>query len=952
HYNSGIGRVECFWVNPNDSNHIYMGSRSGGLWKTTNGGATWKNTTDQLVASGVNSITASPTNPDSVLINVRNAQNGTSHGIYFSNDGGETWAATAFNPTNLNWGGLGSGNQVNKVIFHPRQSNRVYIGTNTGLYVSNNGLKNWLQVESSFYVTDIEFHPTDDNIVYINNNRRTTNRAEVHYSEDGGFTFETTTITGNDQELFIASSADAPNYVWVASTKGIWVSKDRAKTFDFVKNPDESCRGFAVSDVNFRKLIYGYVDLHYSSNGGTIINKVTNWNNTRPGHNYVHADLRTAECVNGVFYVGTDGYLAKSSNGTHWTRISHGTAIRENYNVGVSQSNWQLHMLGSQDNGTSILNPQGWVEFNGGDGMEALVKPLNDDYMIGSWQYGTRNLTINGGLNRQTLSAPESGEGYWIAPMQYDPNNGNKIYHFMTKVYASNNFGSSWQEINPKSIGGKIMFADIAQSNSAYVAFSQGSTLVISTDSGNTHTGVIGLPGYSITDIAFAPNDHETIVVTYNRFIKDGQKVYITHNAGKTWTNISYNLQDMPINSVVIDHQTPANIYLGAEIGVYVMNMEETEWQLFGKGLPNTSVRDMEIQFASNTLKAATWGRGLWEIPLRNRSNYPRIEYIYNEHTPNDVSPKVGIPQAVRARITGNVEAAFVIYNLNGTLLGDTLTMTKGNDNWWVTNAPIPGAKQLHDIVRFKVLAVNKGDTTISHMLTYQARVGEYCLATGTTATTQDYIVKVELNGFKHESQQEYYSYQNNSFIPLKTNTHYELEVTMNYAFQNDHVAAWIDFDKDLEFEVEELVEMSDLNSNHYSKGRFYVPSGLTIGDTLRMRVRSQYFNAQPNPCGQDAGEVEDFTVVVEQGPTDGIPVVKMPSISISPNPANGQFTVNLQKGVGYGNLKVIAASGQIVYNQKVTSHKMQVELQQPKGIYFIQVESNGKIVSDKVVIE
>ena len=77
-YNPGIGRVEAFWVNPNNSDHIYLGSRSGGFWKTTDGGSTWMNTTDQLIASGVNTIAVSPTNPDSVWINVRNGGNARS----------------------------------------------------------------------------------------------------------------------------------------------------------------------------------------------------------------------------------------------------------------------------------------------------------------------------------------------------------------------------------------------------------------------------------------------------------------------------------------------------------------------------------------------------------------------------------------------------------------------------------------------------------------------------------------------------------------------------------------------------------------------------------------------------------------------------------------------------------------------------------------------------------
>ena len=96
-------------------NRIYLGSRSGGFWKTIDGGNTWVNTTDFLFAAGVNTIAVSPENPNHVLINVRNSNNGVTHGIYKSTDAGETWSITNFNPDNLSWGGLGTYNSIYKI---------------------------------------------------------------------------------------------------------------------------------------------------------------------------------------------------------------------------------------------------------------------------------------------------------------------------------------------------------------------------------------------------------------------------------------------------------------------------------------------------------------------------------------------------------------------------------------------------------------------------------------------------------------------------------------------------------------------------------------------------------------------------------------------------------------------------------------------------------------------
>ena len=127
HYAVGLGRVESYYADPNNDQHIYLGSRSGGFWKTTDGGSTWSGgSTDFLDASGVNTIAVSPTDPNALLINVRNAKNGTTHGIFRSTNGGDNWNLTNFSPTNLGWGGLGSNRQVYKIAYHPTITDLVF----------------------------------------------------------------------------------------------------------------------------------------------------------------------------------------------------------------------------------------------------------------------------------------------------------------------------------------------------------------------------------------------------------------------------------------------------------------------------------------------------------------------------------------------------------------------------------------------------------------------------------------------------------------------------------------------------------------------------------------------------------------------------------------------------------------------------------------------------------
>tara|TARA_R110002072_G_scaffold200416_6_gene358166 strand:- start:2437 stop:5253 length:2817 start_codon:yes stop_codon:yes gene_type:complete len=706
HYSPGIGRVESFWVNPNNSSHIFLGSRSGGFWKTINEGQSWKNTTDHLIASGVNTIAVSPFNPDSVLINVRNGGNNTSHGIYRSTDAGETWFPSNFTPDSLGWGGLGSSDQIYKIAYHPRIPNLVYVGTNNGFYKSIDNLQTWTKPLSSGRITDIEFHPSNDSIIYLVDVNNSNGNA-VSISDDFGDSFVSgpNFSSNGSAQLFIAVSPACDDCLYAASANGLWKSFNRGQNFKNMGNPNQSCRGFAVSDLDSSKMLYGYVDLLASTDGGTSFNQVSWWANSTPDPTYVHADLRTAESVNGVYYVGTDGYLAKSlDNGITWIRLNDGTGIREFYAVGLSQSQASTQMAGSQDNGTSILDETGWFEWNGGDGMEAIIQPLNDNWMIGSWQYGSRNRTTDAGQSRNGLSG--TGNAAWQAPLLLNPNEQMTVYHFDSQIHISSEFGDFFQPYGNPLIG-DILVAAIAENNSNLIIASRNSAIKLSDDGGLTWENIrSNLPNQSISDIAFDPQRDSTIIVSYRRYQNDGKKVFISHDLGNSWANITHNLNDMPIRSVVIDHSDSSYIYLGAEIGVYYKSMQSDNWKLYGQNLPNATVRDLEIQYGSNTLRAATWGRGLWETSLVGRSNHPCIISTTINDLPDLDHPKENVPQKVSSVISydGNLSEVKLQWSVSKPSLDQSIAMINISDSTWQSQTAIPNFP-FDSIIFFKVVA-------------------------------------------------------------------------------------------------------------------------------------------------------------------------------------------------------------------------------------------------------
>lgn len=965
HYAVGLGRVEDIYVNPNDTSNIYIGSRSGGFWKTTDDGATWiGGSTDFLVASGVNTIAVSPTNTDSILINVQNSNNQYSHGIYRSVDGGASWAISNFNPTNVGFGGLGSNFRVYRIAYHPDVPNLVFVGTNKGLYRSTDNLQTWTRIFNSGEFTQIEFHPTNPARVYTLDNRSSNNlRDYLLISSDTGNTYVQSSQIPNNSNSFgkLSLSAACPNCVYFCSGNGIWKSINEGQQFTFISNPAVGTGGFGVNDQDTSNMIIGTIDVFAANNGGQSFGQVTDWYLGSAFHGpgtfldkfqnstaYVHADMRLVRSMNGTFYITTDGYIAKSNdNGQNWRILSEGTPIRENYRLGTSQSNHYRTICGSQDNGTSIVREDGWLEFYGADGMEGLIHPLNDDWMIGSFQNGGRRRTTDGGFSQNSVTpSGQSGSGNadWLAPILYDPNNQMRVLNFSQSVRTSDDFGDNWSFTgSPTSFSGNIRHAAIAENNSDIVLVARNENIDKSTDGGQTFVSIRNnLPNQSIQDIAFDPRNDDNIVVVYARYQNDGQKVFRTTDGGASWLNITNNLGNMPIRSVVIDHSDSSNIYLGAEIGVYVMPWMGNNWALYNTDLPNTTIREMEINYGSNTVKAVTWGRGLWEFALKDRIDYPAIVRTRINDLPTIYTPKEGIDQFVTSVISydNQLSSVYTEWSANAPTFGNVIPMSNTSDSTWVSNTAIPNFP-IGTKMYFKVFAVGaNSDTTETYKFMYEVREFEYCLGAGSGGTGSDYISNMELNGVSNPSGLSFYADYTNILIDLFADSTYTLMIELGAAFAQDSGKAWIDYDGDATFEETEAIIMSTYDANRQAFGVFTVPTNLNVGDTVVMRLRNAY-NAIPDPCGVVAGEVEDYGIVLRSNLVNLEERGGLLPVSLFPNPSQGAFRIRFEDPQEWFEVRISDLSGKIVQQQRFVGQQTEdFQLDTPAGVYQVEVES------------
>ena len=965
HYSPGIGRVESFYVDPMNMNRIYIGSRSGGFWFTNDQGASWTNATDFMFATGVNTIAASPTNSDSVLINLRNPMQGTTHGLYRSTDGGATFSITPFNPNNLGWGGMGTSDQIRKIAYHPLVPDLIFICTNRGLFRSDDNLQSWTQPLNSGDIVDIEFHPTDPDILYLyDNSWNAWDPDAILRSTDRGVTYSNSASMPLNAHSrgYIEVSQSCPGCVYFASANGIWKSFDEGQNFDFMSAPNKNwIGGMAVSEYDTTQIIYGSVDLEASSDGGRTFAQCTWWTGgipTIPDTTYVHADLRTAENINGVFYVGTDGYLCNShDNGKTWHRLNDGTGIREFYRAGLSQSNWEVAVAGSQDNGSSVHLENGWNEWNGGDGMEGICLPLNDEWMLGSWQFGTRFRSKDKAQTWHGVGTPERGD--WIAPMALDPNHQMRVYHCTDTIYRSEVFGTGWQFVSAPGID-NIIHCVIAENNSNIMVISRGSTLLRSNDAGQSWVSISnGLPGHWISDIAFAPNDDQILVVTYERHQNDGQKVYISFDQGGSWTNITGSLGDMPIRSVAIDHTKAQNIYLGGEIGIYSKPMFSGSWSLYNPNLPNVSVRELEIQYATNIIRAITWGRGMWEYTLVGRNDHPNIWTTRITDPPTDVLPNEMDPQFVTSVISddGAISSAFVRWSVGSPTLDSVIVMSRTIDSTWVSVSPIPALQEGTDVY-FKVFAVgSSADTTETYKFHYETKPD--CMSFGNMGWSTG-VTLVDFGDIYNATgkTQPYTDYRDTDSTLVYLDSTYDLSVNVdtdgNYTIQ---AMAWIDWNNDSDFDDpgEEYVLGSAQNTadgpTSQSPLSITVPSNAAIGP-VKMRVSAKFASA-PTACETDFdGEVEDYALVVSPNSGMGLGRLFGRAGLISPNPSTGEFSIQFDVLQAKVHVLIYSQEGQVVSDETFSdTSEIPFDLDVASGIYYVVTEIDEKKEVFKLII-
>ena len=637
-HNSGLGRVNCIAFHPSDANQLFIGTPAGGMWKSSNGGTTWLPLTDMLPTLGVNGIVVDWSNSNRIYILTGDGDGGNmgSIGVLVSTDGGGTWAQTGNFPgvTDKSYHGC-------KLIQHPTAAGTLLAATTAGIFRTTDFGANWV-LEQAGDFTDIEMKPGDPTIMYA---ARRNSATPFYRSTNTGDTWSTAGITGvptNATRIAIGVSPNSSGYVYLlagpaTSTNnfvGIYRSLNSGLAFE-TKATTPNILGYAndgndashqtnydlcmeVSRTDVGIITTGGINLWYSAsfgNAGTMVRR-TQWYDDSPGE-YVHADIHNLAInpLNNRLYVCSDGGVSYSdNNGVNWTRLWASLSTMQFYHM-TGNADANLLVGGTQDNGTNYRksNTSVFHHIEGADGYSAIIDWASTNRVFMS-ENGGLNRTDDGGTTAYGIKAP-GADDCWPMLAQHPADDDTIFAGHCNGVFKSNNKGGagSWSNMGfyaPTELA-------IAPTNGRRLAGAWDWDIRKTDNGGTTWTALNTKPnfpnGSNVTDIAFDPTTSNGLIVTVGGTTA-GRKIFYSGNFGDNWTNISYNLPNAPATACAMD--VPGNIYIGTDVGVFVLKWGTTQWTPFYNFLPKTIVNDFIINEAAGLIRAATYGRGVWQTEL------------------------------------------------------------------------------------------------------------------------------------------------------------------------------------------------------------------------------------------------------------------------------------------------------------------------------------------------
>jgi photosystem II stability/assembly factor-like uncharacterized protein len=690
------GRISALdAVNESGRLTVYIGAASGGVWKSINGGTTFKPVFDKESVQSIGAVTVDPSNPKNVWVGTGEswARNSVSvgDGIYKSTDGGENWTSV----------GLKDSERISRILVDPKDGNTVYAcatghlwddNAERGVYKTTDGGKTWRRVLTGANPSTgcgmLAMSAQEPRTIYASTwdfrRQGWTFRSGgpgsgIFKSTDGGEKWTELTQANSKGlpekpygRIAVAVAPSKPQvvYAMIESKKSALFRSDDGgatwKTLDASQYMVWRPFYFAHLIVDPRdenKVFKPDGPLLVSVNGGKSFS-VTSEN----AHGDFH-DLWIDPANPNLVLAGDDGGFWRSTDGgTRWEHLMN-LPLSQYYHVSVDGADPYRVYGGLQDNSSWVGDssyPGGvtnsrWENMYGGDGFWVFEDPADPAYVYAEAQGGEI-----GRVNRFTHEVrsikpyAQYGEKKlrfnWNTPIHMSPNEKGTIYLGAQFLFRSRDHGQSWDRISPdlttndpekqrqEESGGVTIDNSAAEMHTTIYSISEspknGQVIWVGTDDGNvqlTRDGaktwtnlvgnVAGVPKSSwVSWVEASRFDEGTAYVAFDRHTYGDMKPYLykTSDYGKTWTPLPVQESGVRGYAHVVreDTQDPDLLFLGTEFGLWISVDGGQRWaQYKGASFPAVAVRDLVVHPRESDLVLATHGRGIWIIddisPLR-----------------------------------------------------------------------------------------------------------------------------------------------------------------------------------------------------------------------------------------------------------------------------------------------------------------------------------------------
>ncbi|UMB59848.1 glycosyl hydrolase [Lutibacter sp. A80] len=654
-----IGRIIINKNNPNEVvvaavGSLYTSNKERGIFKTTDGGKTWKNTLFINENTGVIDVSASPTDPTVLFAasweRIRKAWNfngsGKGSAIYKSTDAGENWVNITSEKS-----GFPTGNGVGRIGLAAYNNNVIYaLLDNQDMRPEKKKKKvEGLQKNDFKNMSKEVFLNLDDEALSLY--LKTNNFDRKYTAKTVKKAIQKETILPSD----LATYLEDANYVLLNSEvigaevyKSVNGGKTWKKTHKDYLDGVYSSYGYyfgiiAVSKANQNKIYIGGVPLLKSDDGGK------NW--TSIGKENVHADhqaLWVNPTVEGHIIDGNDGGVNITyDDGENWIK-NNSPAVGQFYYINVDNQKPYNVFGGLQDNGvwygpSNYKYSKRWESsgeypyksIGGGDGMQVQIDSRDNNLIYAGSQFGyyfRLNLKTKERLRiHPTHQLGDSPYRYnWQAPILLSPHNQDILYIGANKLLRSMDKGKNFNVIsNDLTTGGEkgnVPFGTLTTISESPLQFgfiyvgSDDGYINLTENGGATWTRISdSLPqGLWVSRVIASQYEKERVYIVLNGYRNDDFKpyVFVSDNKGVTWKNIGSKLPNYPVNVIKEDPVDENTIYLGTDNEAYVSFDKGVNWQLFSNGLPKVAIHDLVIQNEAKDLLIGTHGRSIYKANI------------------------------------------------------------------------------------------------------------------------------------------------------------------------------------------------------------------------------------------------------------------------------------------------------------------------------------------------